>query len=266
MELSKNKSAVYSSLSSKKMRQKHRLFLAEGEKCVLDTLGAFELEALIVSEDWLLGNPQIAEEYVGKILTASPSAINKITTLVSPPEVIAVFQLPEDNVSAYDVSKDKLYLMLDGIQDPGNLGTIIRTADWFGIDTIFASKDAVDVFNPKVVQSTMGSLKRVKVIYTDLMDVISSNPEMPVYGMLLEGNNIYESGLDSTHGFIIMGNEGNGISESLRGKISHPLLIPPYNAASHPESLNVAIATAITLSLFRSKSPATSNKQTTTDN
>lgn len=252
MELSKSKSAIYSSLSSKKMRQKHGLFLAEGEKCALDTLGAFDLEALIVTEDWLKRNHKLVEDYSDKLWTTSPSVINKITTLVSPPEVIAVFKLPEEDSSIH-IADDKLYLMLDGIQDPGNLGTIIRTADWFGIDTIIASKDTVDVYNPKVVQSTMGSLKRVKVAYANLESVISSNPEMPVYGMLLEGKNIYDTKLDSSHGFIVMGNEGNGISDEVRKKITRPLLIPPYNPDSHPDSLNVAIATAITLSLFRER-------------
>lgn len=252
MELSKTKSAIYSSLSSKKMRQKHGLFLAEGEKCALDTLGAFDLETLIATDQWIARNNRIAAQYPGKISTASPSAINKITTLVSPPDVIAVFRLPDDD-STINIADDKLYLMLDGIQDPGNLGTVIRTADWFGIDTIIASKDTVDLYNPKVVQSTMGSLKRVRVLYANLESVISSNPEMPVYGMLLEGKNIYETKLDSSHGFIVMGNEGNGISDEVRKKITQPLLIPPYNPDSHPESLNVAIATAITLSLFRAR-------------
>lgn len=252
MELSKTKSAIYSSLSSKKMRQKHGLFLAEGEKCALDTLGAFDLETLIATDQWIARNNRIAAQYPDKISTASPSAINKITTLVSPPDVIAVFRLPDDD-STINIADDKLYLMLDGIQDPGNLGTVIRTADWFGIDTIIASKDTVDLYNPKVVQSTMGSLKRVRVLYANLESVISSNPEMPVYGMLLEGKNIYETKLDSSHGFIVMGNEGNGISDEVRKKITQPLLIPPYNPDSHPESLNVAIATAITLSLFRAR-------------
>lgn len=232
------------------MRQKHGLFLAEGEKCVLDTLGAFDLETLITTDQWIARNNRIAAQYTDKISTASPSAINKITTLVSPPDVIAVFRLPDDD-STINIADDKLYLMLDGVQDPGNLGTIIRTADWFGIDTILASKDTVDLYNPKVVQSTMGSLKRMKVVYTDLTDVILFNPSMPVYGMLLDGKNIYKNKLDSTHGFIIMGNEGNGISEDLRKRITHPLLIPPYDSKNHPESLNVAIATAITLSFFR---------------
>lgn len=252
MELSKTKSAIFSSLSSKKMRQKHRLFLAEGEKCVLDTLGAFDLETLIVTDQWIAGNNRIAAQYPDKISTASLSAINKITTLVSPPGVIAVFRLPDDD-STINIADDKLYLMLDGIQDPGNLGTIIRTADWFGIDTILASRDTVDVYNPKAVQSTMGSLKRVRVVYSDLANIIQSYPSMPVYGMVLEGKNIYESGFNSQHGFIVMGNEGNGISEDLRKRITYPLLIPPYNPDRHPESLNVAIATAITLSLFRAR-------------
>lgn len=253
MELSKTKAAIYSSLSSKKMRLKHRLFLAEGEKCALDTLGEYPLECLIASEEWLGHNHTLAGQYPDKIATATQTMIKKITTLVSPPDVIAVFKMPDTESEPINVDGDKLYLMLDGIQDPGNLGTIIRTADWFGVDTIFASKDTVDVFNPKVVQSTMGSLKRVRIHYTDLESIIDSNPGMPVYGMLLNGKNIYDTKIDASKGFIVMGNEGNGISETLREKINNPLLIPPYNADKHPESLNVAVATAVTLSLFRAR-------------
>ncbi len=251
MELSKTKASLYSSLSSKKMRAKHGLFLAEGEKCALDTLGAFPLECLIMTEEWLERNRPMVADYADKIATATPAAIKNITTLVSPPEVIAVFRQESDN--RQEDKGGKVYLMLDGVQDPGNLGTIIRTADWFGIDTIFASKDTVDVYNPKVVQSTMGSLKRVKVYYTDLAEIIDAHPDMPVYGMLLDGENIYDANIASGKGFIIMGNEGNGISEALRRKISNPLLIPPYDVENHPESLNVAIATAITLFRFRGK-------------
>ena len=138
------------------------------------------------------------------------------------------------------------------IQDPGNLGTIMRTAHWFGIDRIYASRDTVDIFNPKTVQSTMGSLGRVEIVYCDLGELMDKNPDMPVYGTLLDGKNIYKATLGE-HGFIIMGNEGKGISESLRKRITSPLLIPPYDYSNHSESLNVAIATAVTLSQFRSR-------------
>lgn len=251
MELSKTKTSLYSSLSAKKMRQKHGLFLAEGEKCALDTLGAFPLECLVVTKEWLEGNRRLMADCSDRVAVASADSIRKITTLVSPPEVIAVFRLPDENGAGVEIDKDKLYLMLDGVQDPGNLGTIIRTADWFGIDTIIASKDTADVFNPKVVQSTMGSLKRVRVVYADLIEILELNGKMPVYGLLLDGESIYRSEYNHKGGFIVMGNEGNGISPSIRKMVTHKLLIPPYDKERHPESLNVAVATAITLSWFR---------------
>lgn len=230
------------------MRAKHRLFISEGEKCTLDTLGAFRLEWLVATPSWLEANSRRLPIESEKILTAPPSLMAKISSLSSPPEVMAVFAMPEEETPVVD--EDRLYLMLDGVQDPGNLGTIVRTADWFGIDTIFASHDTVDLYNPKTVQSTMGSLKRVKVVYADLADLISAHPGMPVFGTLLEGNDIYKTPLGNS-GFIIMGNEGNGISPRLRECVTDPLLIPPFNKDSHPESLNVAIATAVTLACFR---------------
>ena len=148
-------------------------------------------------------------------------------------------------------SKKSLLLSLDGIQDPGNLGTIIRIADWFGIDHIICSEDTVDAWNPKVVQATMGSIARVNIIYTNLIQFIDTLPEgFPIYGTLLDGENIYTQTL-TPHGLIIMGNEGNGISPEIRSRVNHRLLIPSYRTDDTAESLNVAIATAITCAEFR---------------
>ena len=245
MDLSKTKTSVLSSLSTKKMRDKHGLFLAEGSKCVADTLGAFELDCLVAEQDWICAHSDIVAECEGKVLTASSASIKKISSLSTPPDVVAAFHLPCVASEAF-VDSRLLYLVLDGIQDPGNLGTIIRTADWFGINT----RGTVDVFNPKTVQSTMGSLKRVSVVYTDLAQLLEKHREMPVYGTLLEGKNLFETSLGSS-GFIIMGNEGKGISKTLRGMITRPLFIPPYDSRSHGESLNVAIAAAVTMAAFR---------------
>ena len=141
--------------------------------------------------------------------------------------------------------------MLDGVQDPGNLGTIIRIADWFGIDTIFCSEDTADAYNPKVVQATMGSIAHVNIIYTDLPRLFDSlPPSYPVYGTLLDGEDIYQQTL-SNEGIIVMGNEGNGISEAIRQRVNRRLLIPCFREGDTAESLNVAIATAITCSEFR---------------
>ena len=162
-----------------------------------------------------------------------------------------MLEIPSDATSAISHQSSKLALALDGVQDPGNVGTIVRIADWFGIDTIYCSPDTADVYGPKVVQATMGSLAHVHIIYTDLVELLS-HADVPVYGTLLDGRNIYEEKL-SQEGIIVMGNEGNGISEPVRQLITKRLLIPNYHQSGDEtaESLNVAIATAITCAEFR---------------
>lgn len=250
MELSKARLSIYSQLSKRKMRDRHNLFIVEGRKSVEDTIGVFKAEAVVTTDRNL-----VPESWgCARILHEVPrSVMEKISSLSTASDIVAVYRIPDgfyDKVPA--PCKNKLYLLLDGIQDPGNLGTIMRAAHWFGIGRIYASRDTVDIYNPKTIQATMGSLGRVEIVYCDLAGLIDENPEMPVYGTLLDGENIYEATLEG-HGFIIMGNEGNGISESLRTRITTPLLIPPYDCSNHPESLNVAIATAVTLSQFRSR-------------
>lgn len=248
MELSKSKAALISSLSAKKMRSKYGLFTVEGEKSVFDMIDSFKPEIFVATSEWANENNERTAKLGIQVYEAPMSVIKKISSLTTPSPVIAVYKIPE--LKPPVIRKDKLYLLLDGIQDPGNLGTIIRTCDWFGVDCIFASNSTVDVYNPKTVQSTMGSLKRVNVFYGDLEKLIDQNPEMPIYGTLLNGKNIFKETLRN-YGFLVMGNEGNGISEGLRKKIKLPLLIPPFDESSHGESLNVAIATAIALSRFR---------------
>lgn len=188
-----------------------------------------------------------------EIYVVSSKEMREISSLTAAPEVIAVCKLPirksEEEILSSPLSQG-IYLLLDGVQDPGNLGTIIRTAHWFGVNHIFASNDTVDLYNPKTVQSTMGSLGSVSVDYVDLSRLIDNNPSMEAAGLLLEGKNIFHTELPSS-AFIIMGNEGNGISESLRKKLTIGLTIPPHDPRNHSESLNVAIATAITLAAFR---------------
>lgn len=245
MKLSKNKFNIYSSLSSSKMRRKYGLFTVEGEKGIRDSLNFYLLEALICIEGFSTDLPVSPD----KIFHVSESEMKKLSNLSSLPSILAVFSLPAeitDNVYLCDFGKR--YLVVDGVQDPGNFGTIIRTCHWFGLDTVFASRNTVDLFNPKTIQSTMGSFAHVKVIYCDLETLFESNPEIPVYGLLLEGRNIYDAHL-SAGGFIVMGNEGNGISKELRYKISDPLTIPP-GGDDHSESLNVAVAAGITLAIF----------------
>lgn len=249
MELSKSKTGIYAQLSRRKIRERNGLFIVEGYKSVADTIDSFQIEAIIITEG---SSVPAAWHDKAPIYEAYAQQISKISSLSTPPDVIAVYHIPErfyDRLPAPD--KSKLYLVLDGVQDPGNLGTIVRTAHWFGIDRIYASRDTADIFNPKTVQSTMGSLGKVDIVYCELYDLLKDNPEMPVFGTLLDGKNIYEAPL-TEHGFIIMGNEGKGITEPIRKLITSPLLIPPYDSKNHSESLNVAIATAVVLSQFRS--------------
>lgn len=225
------------SLQNKKTRDELRLFVAEGSKCIDDLATAFVLRLKVSGEN------------------ATPVEIAQMSSLRTPQGVIAVFE--QRPLQPIDVSDNKLCLALDGVQDPGNLGTIIRTCDWFGIHDIICSSTTVDCYNPKVVQSTMGALARVRMHYVDdlsreLHRFRSHN--YPIYGTLLDGKNIYTPNAieDIHHGVIVMGNEGNGISTNVREMITHPLYIPSYPMqAATSESLNVSIATAVVLAEFR---------------
>lgn len=258
--ISKTKLETFASLNTPKMRHKRMLFPVEGLKSVIDILPVFELDTLLMeSSAWENKN---AGELLTELLTNTdpekirlikPGDMKRLSTFATPAPVIAVFRMPETVELRPETLSENLgkglYLLLDGVRDPGNFGTIVRTADWFGLHTIFASKECVDVFNQKVIQATMGSLAHVKVIYADLEELIKKNPGIPVFGTLLSGENIYATRLPEA-GFIVMGNEGQGITEPLRKLITHPLTIPPYGSI-HGESLNVAAATAIVLSEFR---------------
>lgn len=246
-EISKTKAALYARLGQRKMRRRLGLFTAEGTKCVADTLGSFELEALVATPRWLEEHPALAAVASGRVLEAAPAELARISTLSTAPDVIAVYSTPVEPELPAEALPRRFYLVLDGVQDPGNLGTIVRTAHWFGVDTIFASCDSADIYGPKAIQSTMGSVASVKVIYCDLAELLERNPRLPVYGLLLGGENIFAEREAFAPGFIVMGNEGSGISERVRRLVDRPLTIPPADPASHPDSLNVAVATAVTL-------------------
>jgi TrmH family RNA methyltransferase len=234
--ISKNQIKFVRQLEHKKFRKKEQLFVAEGPKVVGDLLRAgFNAYQIFATNEWKHNGLAFQE--------VSKEELQKLSFLQHPQEVLAVFEIP----SKEQASSSPLSLALDDVQDPGNLGTIIRIADWFGITTIYCSEGTADAWNPKVVQATMGSIARVNLIYTDLAEMIR-NSKVPVYGTLLDGQNIYTQEL-SKEGIIVMGNEGNGISQEIRQLITHKLLIPQFHEG--PESLNVAIATAITCSEFR---------------
>lgn len=243
-ELSKTKAAKFAMLKQRKQREKEGLFLVQGIKAVTDSLGVFEAEAILVKKGGLKKLPDFPD---CTIYETSDADLKKISTLENLPDAIAIMRIPEEGESEISINKEGFTLMLDGIQDPGNMGTIIRCAHWFGIRQIICSPDTVEVYNPKVVQSTMGSLGKVKTVYAGLEEVLKSYPDIPRYGLVLKGENIF--GKNSfAPGFIIMGNEGHGISEGVKKLITDPLTIPPVNPLNHPESLNVSVATAITLS------------------
>lgn len=245
--LSKNKIKYIHSLELKKNRKKEGVFVAEGHKLVGDLLPHFHCRLILATTTWLEEHPDIQAD---EIIEITPEELVKASLLKTPQEVLAIFEQPQYDYTT-DVIKNSLCLALDDIQDPGNLGTIIRLADWFGIEHIFCSQGTVDVYNSKVIQATMGALARVKVHYCNLPDLISSLKDVPVYGTFLDGENIYNKPL-SENGLIIMGNEGNGVSKEVSQLINNKLYIPNYpSGRTTSESLNVAIATAVVCAEFR---------------
>jgi TrmH family RNA methyltransferase len=223
-------------LQQKKHRDESALFIAEGAKCVEELRKGFELV-----------------HYYQEGENATHTEIEQMSGLKTPQGVIGVFRQREEDIRRLqNAGGEDLILALDGIQDPGNLGTIIRTCDWFGVHTIVCSRDTADCYNPKVVQATMGALARVHLYYLDLPEWLAGQ-QCNIYGTLLEGKDMYDTPL-SQKGIIIMGNEGNGISPVIRKAVTHPIRIPSYpKDAETSESLNVSIATAIVLAAFRRK-------------
>ena len=252
------------SLEHKKGREKEHLFVAEGSKTVTELCRTFTVERLAATDEWYAQHRQTMLSDVlnsASAVVVTADELRRLSLLQHPQDVIALFRLPSDDNGTADIDAGKsLVLALDGVQDPGNMGTIIRTADWFGVRNIVCSADCADVFAPKVVQSTMGSLAHVHIIYTDLRSYLSEQPAgTPIYGTLLDGDDIYEQAL-SHNGIIVMGNEGNGISTDIRQIVNRRLLIPRYandavgngnEGIGSAESLNVAIATAVVLAEFR---------------
>ena len=244
--ISKNLIKLVKGLELKKIRRREKLFVAEGPKVVHDLMELMAPSRLIATEEWF-ERQRIAPDTV-----VTEEELRKVSFLQHPQEVMALFPLPETgDIQPKDLS-GKLSLALDDVQDPGNLGTIIRLVDWFGIEHIVCNQGTADAYSPKVVQATMGSIARVKIHYTDLPSLLQGvDKDTPVYGTFLDGKNLYEQEL-SSHGIIIMGNEGNGISDEVGRFVNKRLLIPSYPAGRQTaESLNVAIATAITCAEFR---------------
>ncbi|MCD6090380.1 MAG: RNA methyltransferase [Bacteroidales bacterium] len=236
---------LINSLKLSKTRRKMGLFLVEGPKMVNELIHYpnFEIQLIAASKKWMDSQPNI-QGYSPKEI--SEKALQKLSNFSTANEVLAVVKMPENQ--EFKLKKETLYLVLDNIQDPGNLGTIIRTAEWFGINEIVCSNDTVDQYNPKVVQSTMGSLFRVHCYYNDISSFLKEQ-KLPIYGTLLNGKNIYQEKLNSS-GFIVIGNESKGISAAVQSLITHPLYIPSHGQ-SKAESLNASIASAVVMAEFK---------------
>lgn len=251
---SKNLAKSIRSLEQRKFRRQEGLFVAEGNKLVTDNLATLQCHQLIATSAWWQAHPE-ASNLVPNCYEVSPEEMQRVSLMQSPQDVLGTFQLPDYELTGAIINsfEQELIVALDEIQDPGNLGTIIRLCDWFGIRHIVCTSTTADCFAPKVVQATMGAIARVKVYYTDLPAFLCQMRErnISVYGTFLEGTDIYQAEL-TRNGIIVMGNEGRGISEAVRQYVSQKLFIPPFpvNAVTS-ESLNVGIATAITVSEFR---------------
>lgn len=249
--LSKHLTNVIQNLEKKKFREKYNLFKIEGEKLVQELfLSDMKVDTLIARPSWIERNRQKAQSY--NTIEVNEIEMGRVSNFKSLPEVIALAQIPVKEHSPEEI-KNELSIVLNGIQDPGNLGTILRLSDWFGVRHVFCDHDCANIFNPKSVQASMGAIFRVNVFYLDLVEFIPQfvDQNFPCYGAFLEGENIYRTEL-RTKGFIVMGNEGNGISPEIERFVTRKITIPSFAHSPYStESLNVGVATGIILSEFK---------------
>lgn len=237
--LSKNQQKLINSLKYKKYRHKHGLFIVEGTKVIKEFLkSSYKLDSLFSIADIFTSKHK-------KFQIISPKELKSISLLSTPQAALAVFQIKENK----PLKLNKFTLVLDGVRDPGNLGTIIRLCDWFGVTSLLCSADSVDCYNPKCVQASMGSLTRVKVYYDDLQKALSSS-NLPIYGADMQGESVYQSNLPKD-AILILGSESHGISEAVNKMIIHTLSVPQFGKSQQTESLNVAMACSILLSEFK---------------
>lgn len=240
MSISNNQLKIITSLLQKKYRQKHQLFIAEGVKVVNELLNSsFKVDTLFALDDFKTSITQ------DKIIRISEKDLQKISNLKSANKVLGLFKIPEESA----VKNKGLIIALDAVNDPGNLGTIIRLCDWFGVTELICSKDTVDCYNPKVVQASMGSLTRISIRYLDLETYLKST-KTPTFIADMDGGNVYKSKLPK-EAILIMGNEANGVSKAIKNLVNTKISIPRFGNVQETESLNVATATAILLSEFR---------------
>lgn len=248
--LSKNRQKLIRSLERKKGRKESGLFVAEGPKLVGELLAAgWKATYIAATEQWWTEH-RTDRDAAEECDTISDDELMRVSLQKTPQQVLALFQIQQHEEKLADMASQELCLALDGVQDPGNLGTIVRLADWFGIRHIYCSPETADIYAPKAIQATMGAISRVRVHYIDLTGELRAC-QAPIYGTHLDGENIYSKQL-TQQGVIVMGNEGKGISPEVEELVSEKLYIPPYPAdRTTVESLNVAIATAIVCAEFR---------------
>lgn len=250
--LSKNKIKFIQSLARKKSRDQENVFLVEGNKMVAEAISSNLNVKLVAGTTSFFTEYNIGQAQANEIIECTAEEIKKASLLKNPQQALAVVEKPSKQLNFGELTQE-FSLALDFIQDPGNLGTIIRIADWFGIKNILCSTDTVDCYNPKVIQASMGAIFRVQIHYVDLSEIIvqAQQNQLPVFGTFLEGNNIYTEHLPKK-GILVMGNEGNGISPTIEKKIQNKIHIPSFQTEqAGSESLNVATATAICCSEFK---------------
>jgi len=240
--LSKNEIKLIKSLKYKKQRYLNKMFVVEGKKSIYEFINSKFVLHKLFSLD-------ISEFSVNNVVRLSKSELEKISFLSNPNDHLAIFKIPNEK----PVNKNNLLVGLESINDPGNLGTIIRTCEWFGVEDIVCSLDSVDCYNPKVVQSAMGSLSRVNITYLDLENFLNSE-SLNRFGTFINGESVYENKISTDNGIVVFGNEANGISSNLRSLIDVELTIPRFNNKSYPESLNLSNSLGIILSEFSRKS------------
>lgn len=240
--LSANRIKLIQSLANKKYRQKYNLFIVEGIKNIKE----FIYSDFTLSKIYTIEPIEILSEDKYEII--SKKELNKISFLKNPSNALAIVEIPKPELKKIEGKQ----LVLESIQDPGNMGTLIRLADWFGMEQIICSEDTVDIFNPKVVQASMGSLARVNVVYTNLEIFFRDNQHLPIYATDMDGESIYQVELEQ-EAFLIMGNEGNGISDSIKNICSKTISIPRFGEKKKTESLNVAMSAGIILGEFFSQ-------------
>ena len=248
--LSKNNIKYIRSLNLKKFRQKYNNFVVEGDKIAQEmlTYRNIKIENIYALSNWIKTNDYLLRFHKDKLIPVSQKELERISFLKTPNDILIVAKEIENDFDRKEV-ENGLSLYLDGIQDPGNLGTIIRIADWFGIKTVFCSSNCVSLYNSKVLQSTMGAFLRVKVVEFSFLDLLDQFSKLPVYGTVLGGENIFDTAIASK-GIIVVGSEGKGISKEVMKKLDHKITIPS-NASNGAESLNAAVATGIVCAIFK---------------